>query len=597
MQTTSNINSPREIPEDLAFEHGKHRANSHAIVNLTLQDNSFQISAHLNNEKLFNHEIAVSDINILTLRAMILLKLKPLFLDLMPVNNLEVRIGQELMQEKYSGFKPYLLQIASTLNNTNKLLQDIDDQQIDFGHHNNTLIYNLDGHFYLENVYKEIKEKNRAFYQTFTTGWNSTKRQLDSPPQVMTPSELFNFIKENEIGRIVSINLYYLEAIFDYHCVYLLALLARLGVEYNTVDWDIYAINKMLGVNKLCFHASQFKRYDIFPSIQKSWNEKFNLANTAYHPGQALREERQSLQPLNDNYQILCAANSRLANFREPMQLEKVLAAFDFCEEDNLFHDFQFWFHAISLFLIRDVEAPPLEKFKLRAQLIKVHFDGISLLKYEALNGISSERPVNLYGDEEWQFIFPQYYQGKYLPKEEVVAKIRSGDYLHLQLNNIFSYPEAHSVISEALSLHRPYLGFPAVVKTPALEGFEGLEYNNIAQLNHRLDNINSVIEGDKFRSSLRAHSKNMAVCWKEFCENLSEGYIEERDTYNNICEQHQNQFALDAQSYITDKRDRLLDYLRFLQGIHNYDANQARYREKPYINTIVEYRTRTNAQ
>lgn len=591
LTTASTLNTSGENPGVATSADIQLQNHSQLHVNFSLQGNNFHISAHGATDKLFAHTIAVEDINILTLRAMILLKIKPLFLDFMPSENFEVHVGQELLEEQYSGFKPYLIQLVSTLHNTNKFLQKLEAEELNYQSNQNTLIYNLEGHFYLENIYDEIKADNKAFYETFSTGWNAIKRQFDTPPQVMPPEDLLNFIKANSIGRIVSINQYYLETLFENHNIYLLALLQKLGVEYNTVDWDIYAINKMLGLNKLCFNSAQFKRYDVFPSIQKNWNEAFGVDNTAYHPGQALREEIRILDPLNENYQILCAANSRLANFKEPLQLERVLAAFDLCTEENLFHDFQFWFHAISLFLIRDVQASQLEKLKLRAQLIKIHFDGISLLKYEALAGIKTDREILLYGDEEWQYISPNYYQGDYLPKEEVTERIRSGDYLHLQLNNVFSYPEAHPIISEALSLQRPFLGFPAVAKTPELQGFEALEYRNVAELNHKLDNINSALDNVQFQYSLQTHSNTMKKCWTEFCENLTQGYVEERDSYKSVCEQHLDQFKLSADKYIKNKRDRLWDYLKFLRGVPNYNLNQSLFRHKPYVEVIVRYR------
>lgn len=533
-----------------------------------------------------------AELTVPCLSTVLLSELRPLLLEYLPTQALDIRLDNRLADERFQGIHVYLVQLANVIHATNKLLQDKLVSEFNTQDHTRTLFYNAKDHYFLKEIFQATRESHEVSYEEFTTGWDPVNRNWNATPTGLPPVELIAYIKQHKISRIVGINMYYLEYCLKHHNIYLLSVLKHIGVSYHILDWDLYEVNPLLGLNKSAFHCNSFTRFDLFPSLQKEWNRIKGLNNITYYPAQAIREESDGEINLNPDFKILCAANSRINSFIDPIRLERTLYAMSHCSEDNLFFDFQFWFHCISLFLARKVQAPLLEKIKLRSKLIKIHFDGVSLLKYEALHGLNTSQAVELYGDAGWDQLFPEYYQGSFLEKKTLENKLKSQDYLYLQVNNNFSYLEANSVISEAVAWGVPFIGFPAVVKTADYTGFSEIEYRNTAEMNHKIQNMLEILNSPNLKASVTALSKNLSTSWVENCINLASGTSPLTNTYEHSSDEHLGLFEPTAEAYIEKNEQPLFDYLLYLQGNinfgpHKLSAAGKSLQERPYIQNL----------
>jgi hypothetical protein len=130
--------------------------------------------------------------------------------------------------------------------------------------------------------------------------------------------------------------------------------------------------------------------------------------------------------------------------------------------------------------------------------LYVIYINGISFLKYETLATLKTDRPILLFGDQEWADLFPQYYQGKYL--ENYQAFFQEGRHLNLLLNANFSYLENNPVFARALRLGVPFLCFPALARTSYFDGMSGLEYQNPSELSKKIESVNVEIRRPEFK-------------------------------------------------------------------------------------------------
>lgn len=545
-----------------------------------------QLDQHVEIEEL----IPLQKLNAAMLEETLRDKLNPLMFDCMPVASVHLEMDEAFRNPKNEEVVKVLLHLFGYLKSTNEAMIKYKDQISTFTDYESTLIYNCKGGKYLQGLkdWAEKEQLNRLFYEEFESGWDPLSRTWGRLGG-FNLEELLSYLHDNSISRVVSVNMYYLQIVALREGVNLLALCKYLGIEYVVVEWDLHDINPAGGLNKKSLNYDGFVRFDIFPSLQKDWNDLRGFNNICYYPIQSSPLEDVSFSKRCDDYKILITAHARLAEFEDQRRLARVLEAFEFTRDEDIFYGFQFWFHAISYFLAKKVQVPITDKNRLRSELIKIHFDGISILKYEALEQLKSEREIVLYGDQGWAKLFPEYYQGVHLSKDEMYEKLVNPEYLNLHVNNIFSYAEANSVICDAMEFNAPFIGFPAVARGTAFDGFKAIEYRNGEELNCLINNVNERLESEAVQIALGFYQNVMGRSREEAFQSIAQGVDETRTTFLDLCSVQRRYFQEDAETYIKDNQDALIGYLSNLNNNLVFPAETSRLRDRRYMKVLLQ--------
>lgn len=549
--------------------------NLGAVIEIFFQvvSQGLNMLIRLDGDEILRQRLPLINIAQQTLVEAVREQLQTVFYDLLPVGSVRHVYITEMKGRGLENLRLNLDHLMAMVQKTNLALLKHKNRVIGPCEHNRTLIYNLEGHEFLKDVYEYASSSSNTAltYREFHNGWCQNKRSWSREFNALSTDELVDLIHAEKLYRIVSVNMYYLTIIAIRENIYLLALLKYLGVEFNVLEWDIHEINPSLGLDKSSYRCDDFVRYDFSPSLQDQWNQYKKLKKICYFSVNPVCEDDIQFSPRTEDFEIVCAANSRI-EVLNPVRTNRVLAAFEFCRQDKLFHDFQFWFHTISYFLATRVKCDYLQKLKVRADLVNVHFDGISLLKYEALDQLETDRKVTLYGDQGWARLFPQYFSGEYLQKEKLWERVQRPDCLYLQMNNVFSYVESNPVVGYALSNSAPFIGFPAVVKTEEFSGFSQLEYNSPRELNAMIENINERIEAECLTPALENYKEVMTRSKLEGYDNIIQGASDSRQYYRQWCDVHFKEFELQAKQYIAEHEQELL---KFLNDMYEPDAFQ----------------------
>ncbi len=515
--------------------------------------------------------------------------------NVLPVQDITVAIDNSVLQCGGEYLNKIVTELGSTFINTNQYLQQIDRECIDSSSFNGTFIYNVDDHKLLRDIFEreQMKPRDELIYKNLFSGFDVFRREWREPEGLINPSHLIKLITEHKIKRIISINTIYPEHAHSFFNVWIFSLLKRIGVSWIVIDWDIPALTPTLGVSKAAFNCSSFTRYTIFPSIERDWDQQIGLTNIKYMPTHYTEEQTIQLPKLDNNYKILCAATGYLQQLLHDSILGRILEAFEFVNDDNIFQEFQFWFHVMSYYVAHKYQGGLFQKLILRTMLLNVHFKGIGLLKYEVLDQLNTKRQLLLFGSENWADIYPQYYQGRYLPLDELKQMLATKKYLYLLFNNKFSFPEPNEVVGTAVTFGAPFIDFPATVYTPELEGLKKIGYRSIADLNNKIDNVNTIMEDSDFKNSLKYYAQFMGRSAFLFREGLLTDNPKTNDEFEAICLQHRNIFVQHAEEYIEQNIKRIQAYIERLIRSESFDITQSRYYNRSYVQKIIELKER----
>ena len=169
----------------------------------------------------------------------ILNAIKPLFF-IMPVEDVKIEFTQEC-KDKFNNMISFCYNL---LKNTNEILKSYSYKKGESQSNEKILFFNVDDNVNFKKIYQNSNDVDlsKTRYLNFNSGFNSVERKWEKTPPPMSVEELIQYIKENQIKKIVSINHFLLEKYID-QGVYILALFKYLKLEYIIVDLDNYDLS------------------------------------------------------------------------------------------------------------------------------------------------------------------------------------------------------------------------------------------------------------------------------------------------------------------------------------------------------------------
>ncbi|QQR81149.1 MAG: hypothetical protein IPJ69_03140 [Deltaproteobacteria bacterium] len=176
------------------------------------------------------------------------------------------------------------------------------------------------------------------------------------------------------------------------------------------LDFDTHNETNGFYYIKRIFNEESFRRFCIFPHIEKYWDKRLEINNVQYIPIPFKIDESDSLRELRSDFSILITTWCRLRYILD--YLKPITFFLKYLDPQEPIKDFQYLFQALSFLLQKETHIPLAKKMRLFTYISEIYYHTNSLLKIEIIDQLKTKRKVLLYGDEDWKIFFPNYYQG-----------------------------------------------------------------------------------------------------------------------------------------------------------------------------------------
>ncbi|MGO9014976.1 MAG: hypothetical protein ACLQF0_08350 [Dissulfurispiraceae bacterium] len=483
---------------------------------------------------------------------------------------------------------------ADILRNTNRFLSEHMHLKGIAAEYKKILFYNEGDNERVFSFFGKCSEMDpeHVLYRIVESGWDNNTRMFDSSKaSFMSPHELAKFIKEEKIKKIVTVNDYYAGLVLENHRIHIMPILLFMGVELVMMDGDSYLETFVGYIRKASYSYDMFPRFSVFPYFERYYDEKFDLKNIYYVPYPHDYEDDDCSFEIRDDYSLLILSSTRFRQVVTPIY--SILYLLDFLDEKRLFTELELWWLSLRWMILNEMKLNEVQRRYDEFRLGTFFYQScLSFLKYEVIDSIRTDRKVLLYGDPPWELLFPEYYQKKYLNIQEKDEMFSEQRYLHLLMNISLFYPETHPTVNDALMRKVPFISHPHLVETPPYSGFSHIEYNDAAELNCLIKDINKSLNNVEFKTSVKNYKKVMKTSQTEMAENImfDKALAADGGSYLRECEPNDALLNEMIQEHIKDKREFLETTFEalFVKGTAAFDVSKSRYFEKQYVQKIL---------
>ncbi len=514
--------------------------------------------------------------------AKVLCFLKPV-LFLMPIEKIEVMVSKEAKDKFGIFFSKYVL----CLQETNQVVGQIRNQSIDTAEHENILFVETEKNSLYTDFFKRISKKTdkKVFMKYLDTGYNAEKRVWEQPELPFLIPDFITYLVENKIKTIYSINQYLLEIYLRETGVYLLSCFDLMGVEYICIDHDARDADLM----KKVFTHNAFKRYSLAFVESRFWDDYYGSTNVSYPtiPHPKVNEDAQFIQ-LKDDYKIVVLSYSRLNQVLP--HLNKLLYILEQFDENYLFSSFQTWHFAMIYFVREVLQASEFERLINYRGLNNCGYYISQFLKFEIIDGLNTDRDIEIYGDEYWELLFPDYYKG-YLDKKEDIDELFShNDCLYLLMNWTPTIFTSNPHLYDAINRKNPFTCYAPLVSTTEFAGFKHIEYDNLKELNYIVENINSLFNKPDLLQAIK-NQQNVLKTSASFFEKdiLREPENRDKVEFEHLCMKSTKQINQKVVPFVNQNELGIKHNYDFLFKMNaDIDISKSKFFNRKYVQRMV---------
>ena len=379
---------------------------------------------------------------------------------------------------------------ADLIANTNEALRKYINLAGMCSAFNDCLFINIGGDIRYKSFYEHLNdEAGNVHYMDIPSGFNRVTREWETISLPMSIEDLISFIKINRIGKIVSVNHYFIDRYAAILSVDLLYLLRMLGVQYFAITHDPFDLRPLGYLNKRCVLNGGATYFSGMSCLNEYWDQKMGMGVTYVPLPQDYRHSKQI--KLDDDYDIIVLSNSRLGNVKALDEQIKML--FDAIPRSSLFIDIQLWYMACHYLLTEIMPLTMDQRLYYISILHQFFFAFLQYIKHVIINELKTDRTIKVYGDEGWKEICPQYYQGC-LDNEGIERLYSETNHLYLLMNFSFSYLDASGPVYDVIRRGLPFVNVPPIVKTSNLEGLKHIEYSTMDELTPLVNDFNPML-------------------------------------------------------------------------------------------------------
>lgn len=457
----------------------------------------------------------------------------------------------------------------------------------------NILFYNVDEGSWIQGIYQQYQqdEKERLYYDNMNTSYDRYTRDYSGKLEMKSPQEFIDYLIEYQIKKVITINYYYLQYTMNEYHVHLLTVLEALNIDFVMIDYDTFDMPYDGFLAKAVYTDGWSERFSTYPHFQSYWDEKYELKNIHYVINPQYFGIDSTIHLLDDDYKIAVLSNARVDLVYDHLgALVYILERLP--NKTSLYSEFNLWHYAFRKLLLTQWVQSDGQRAFFNNILHRIYFSMISLIRFEVIDQLKTERGVEIYGDNDWGELFPQYYQKKYLNHQEKDALFSNKQYLYLLFNNSYSYMETNPSVMDAISKTTPFINFSPLAKTPSLSGFANLEYDDVDNLNKRISDVNRYLNHEEFQQSLQYYKSVLHDNEQLVRNNIlyNQPFPTGGGLFGFQCRQHQRIIDFLLNDYIQKNYEMLEQCYKmiFLNSGETIELNRSRLFEREYMQKII---------
>jgi len=426
---------------------------------------------------------------------------------------------------------------ASVLKCTNDTITEYDHLK-DCAERNDRIlcIFDVNQGSRFKTVYERFldADKNKIVHMDIDCGYDLHAREWKEGSVPMELPDLIETIQKERIKKFVLINHYLLQSYMGNLNLYMPALLSHLGIEYVTIDNDIYDPSFYGYPLKSFFHSPSADRFSFDPVYQEYWDRRYGLERIHYIVSPEYYDTDGKMPAPEEDAPVLVLSHCRLDPVKQ--NFESILFLLDQMDGDSIFTEVSLWYWSLRRMILEIMELDEFERIYYNNLIHCFYYSISQFIKYEAVNCIDSDRKIEIYGDKGWKDVFPEHYRNRYLSEKEMDEILMSNRYVYLCLNSIITYLDASGALFDSIRRNIPFINFPPLVKTPSLAGFRHVEYENKECLNYLISNMNVIVKNTELESSINVLKGIMIESTNSIVDNV---VCEKRSLNEPVYEQH----------------------------------------------------------
>ena len=419
-------------------------------------------------------------------------RFRPLY-DRMPIESLDIHCSEPLLDT----FNPHVTNAIVLLGNTNSFISQNPHLEKIAESFENILFFNCGDDLRYKSFYNYLQKFVPIIYQNMDLGFNRIKRKWETAAPPMHVEELINYLVENKIKKIFTINHYLIDRYVAAFGIYLIPICKFMGIEFINIDHDPPDLRPGGYLHKAWQVGSQ--KFTCKSILQKYWDNFYEI--NCHYVAVPQDYSDVKFRKLNKNYDIVVLTNSRwddVSSFKEQIDW-----LFDRLLDLRSFH---LWYLAMRQ-IILEKDITEFEKLYCNSSLHSLMYMGRNYYKYLVLKKLNTKRKVTVYGDEGWLNVCPEIYGGS-LNNEQIQKLNAENNHLYLLINPSYSYLDASGPLYDMIQRGLPFVNVSPVFKSDTFNGMQHIEYNGDMEI---LDNYKPP-DPEIYRSILEASTEDIAL-------------------------------------------------------------------------------------
>ncbi len=471
---------------------------------------------------------------------------KPVF-QAMPLDTIKINCTEEIQKE----FKTAINGFAGILNITNGSIKENQHLKGVNKDYTGLLFWNIGENPRYKALYEQLRKSNSdIYYLNHEPGFNKKTREWESSDTPMSINELLDYIRENKIKKIISINHYVPDKYIEKKGIFILPLLEYMGSEWIILDNDPPDLRPQGYLSKSFYNFSDL-HFTTMSVLNKWWDKKYKIKTRYITIPHDYNNERKA--ELTDDYDIIVLTNSRIKNVESVRGIiDGIIPLFP---EKTIYKDIYLWYLALRKLILEIMPLGEFERLKHNSHLHSFFFAFVSYLKHKIIADIKTEKQIRIYGDEGWKKLYPEYYKGL-LNNEQIDKLYSESNHLFLLLNFSWSYLDASGPVYDVIARGVPFINVPPLVKAKDFEGFTNIEYSDKKQLNYLINNAKKAIYQEDFRNSFLL----CKIVLRESCQEIEQSIMghKSNDLFGQFLKAHQTLIDSMVDEYL-DQNENIL--------------------------------------